>query len=32
MKIDNLLNEQYEPVIGFSAQGISVRGGIAVDF
>ena len=32
MKIDNLLDEQYEQAIGFSAQGISVRGGIAVNF
>jgi vitamin B12 transporter len=32
MKIDNLLDDQYEQAIGFSAQGISVRGGIAVNF
>jgi outer membrane cobalamin receptor len=31
-RIDNLLDEQYEQAIGFSAQGISVRGGIAVNF
>jgi outer membrane cobalamin receptor len=32
MKIDNLLNEDYEQVFGFSSPGISVRGGIAVNF
>jgi vitamin B12 transporter len=32
MKIDNLLNEAYEEALGFSAAGISVRGGIAASF
>jgi hypothetical protein len=32
IKIDNLLDEQYEQAIGFSSQSISVRGGIAVNF
>jgi vitamin B12 transporter len=32
MKIENLLNEDYEEVLGFSSPGISVRGGIAVKF
>jgi vitamin B12 transporter len=32
MKIENLLNESYEEVLGFSAAGISVRGGIAASF
>jgi vitamin B12 transporter len=32
MKIDNLLNESYEEVLGFSAAGISVRGGITANF
>ena len=32
MKIDNLLNEYYEEVLGFSSAGISGRGGIAVNF
>jgi outer membrane cobalamin receptor len=32
MKIENLLNADYEEVLGFSTPGISVRGGIAVDF
>jgi vitamin B12 transporter len=32
MKIDNLLNEDYEEALGFSSAGISVRGGIAVNF
>ncbi|MGH8067510.1 MAG: TonB-dependent receptor plug domain-containing protein [Candidatus Entotheonellia bacterium] len=32
MKIDNLLNEAYEEALGFSSAGISVRGGIAVNF
>jgi outer membrane cobalamin receptor len=32
LKFENLLNEQYEQAIGFSAQGIIVRGGVAVNF
>jgi outer membrane cobalamin receptor len=32
LKFENLLDEQYEQAIGFSAQGISVRGGVAVNF
>jgi vitamin B12 transporter len=32
MKIDNLLNEDYEEALGFSSPGISVRGGVAVNF
>jgi vitamin B12 transporter len=32
MKIDNLLNESYEEALGFSAAGISVRGGVAASF
>jgi outer membrane cobalamin receptor len=32
LKFENLMDEQYEQAIGFSAQGISVRGGIAVNF
>jgi vitamin B12 transporter len=32
LKFENLLNEQYEQAIGFSAPGISVRGGVAVNF
>jgi vitamin B12 transporter len=31
-KIDNLLNEAYEEAFGFSAPGISVRGGITANF
>jgi outer membrane cobalamin receptor len=31
MKIDDPLDDQYEQAIGFSAQGISVRSGIAVN-
>jgi vitamin B12 transporter len=31
-KIENLLDEDYEEVLGFSTPGISVRGGIAVHF
>jgi outer membrane cobalamin receptor len=31
MKIDNLLNEDYEEVLGFSSAGISVYGGVAVN-
>jgi hypothetical protein len=31
-KFEDLLNEQYEQAIGFSAPGISVRGGVAVNF
>jgi vitamin B12 transporter len=32
MKIENLLNEDYEEALGFSSPGISVRGGVAVNF
>jgi len=32
MRIDNLLDASYEEALGFSAPGISVRGGIAVHF
>jgi outer membrane cobalamin receptor len=32
MKIDNLLNEDYEEALGFSSPGISARGGVAVNF
>jgi vitamin B12 transporter len=32
MKIDNLLNENYEEALGFSSPGISARGGVAVNF
>jgi vitamin B12 transporter len=32
MKIDNLLNEDYEEALGFSAQGIGVRGGLTANF
>jgi vitamin B12 transporter len=32
MKVDNLLNEDYEEAFGFSSPGISVRGGVAVNF
>ena len=32
MKIENLLNEDYEEVLGFSSPGISVRGGVAAHF
>jgi vitamin B12 transporter len=32
MKIENLLNEDYEEALGFSSQGIGVRGGVAVNF
>lgn len=32
LKFENLLDQQYEQAIGFSAQGIGVRGGIAVQF
>jgi hypothetical protein len=32
MKTDNLLDADCEQVLGFSQRGISVRGGIAVDF
>jgi len=32
LKFDNLLNKQYEQAIGFSAPGISVRGGVAMNF
>jgi outer membrane cobalamin receptor len=31
-KIENLLDEDYEEVFGFSAPGISVRGGITISF
>jgi vitamin B12 transporter len=31
-KIENLLDDDYEEAFGFSAPGISVRGGIAVNF
>jgi outer membrane cobalamin receptor len=32
LKIDNLLDADYEQVLGFSQPGISVRGGVAVNF
>jgi outer membrane cobalamin receptor len=32
MKIENLLNEDYEEVLGFSSPGISVCGGVAAHF
>ena len=32
LKFENLLDEQYEQASGFSAQGMSVRGGVAVNF
>jgi outer membrane cobalamin receptor len=31
-KIDNLLDEDYEEAFGFSTPGISIRGGITVNF
>jgi outer membrane cobalamin receptor len=32
LKIDNLLDADYEQVLGFSQPGISVRGGVTVTF
>jgi vitamin B12 transporter len=32
LKIDNLLDADYEQVLGFSQPGVSVRGGVAVNF
>jgi outer membrane cobalamin receptor len=32
VKIDNLLDADYESVLGFSQPGIDVRGGITVNF
>ena len=32
MKIDNLLDADYEQVLGFSQPGIRVRGGVTVNF
>jgi vitamin B12 transporter len=32
LKFDNLLDADYEQVLGFSQPGISVRGGVAVNF
>jgi outer membrane cobalamin receptor len=32
MKIDNLLDADYEQVLGFSRAGIHVRGGVTVNF
>jgi outer membrane cobalamin receptor len=31
-KIENLFDDDYEEAFGFSAPGISVRGGITVNF
>jgi vitamin B12 transporter len=32
MKVENLLDEDYEEALGFSSPGISVRGGVSVNF
>ena len=32
MEIDNLLDADYEQVLGFSQPGISMRGGVTVNF